>query len=116
MAGCAQRSQEHVGKDRAQYLYDRLAEHALTVGIESSRPRVTPYINTIPVGQQPPYPGNLEIEEKLAAALRGTRLPWSCEPTRRMANLAAILRAMRPRRISSKWVSTIFSARRRRSR
>ena len=50
---------EHVGRDRAQYLYDRLAEHALSLGIESSRARVTPYINTIPVAEQPRYPGCL---------------------------------------------------------
>ena len=65
---------EHVGRDRAQYLYDRLAEHALSLGIESSRARVTPYINTIPVAEQPRYPGNLEIEERLAAALRWNAL------------------------------------------
>src|SRR5882757_1918891 len=65
---------EHVGRDRAQYLYDRLAEHALSLGIESSRARVTPYINTIPVAEQPRYPGNLEIEEKLAGALRWNAL------------------------------------------
>ena len=65
---------ELVGRDRAQYLYDRLAEHALSLGIESSRARVTPYINTIPVAEQPRYPGNLEIEEKLAAALRWNAL------------------------------------------
>ncbi len=44
----------HVGKERAQYLFDRLAEHALTVGVESSRHRITPYVNTIAVDQQPP--------------------------------------------------------------
>jgi pyruvate dehydrogenase E1 component len=64
----------HVGKERAQYLFDRLAEHALTVGVESSRPRITPYVNTIPVDRQPPYPGNLEIEERLAGALRWNAL------------------------------------------
>jgi pyruvate dehydrogenase E1 component len=64
----------HVGRERAQYLFDRLAEHALTVGVESSRPRITPYVNTIPVDQQPPYPGNLEIEERLAGALRWNAL------------------------------------------
>jgi pyruvate dehydrogenase E1 component len=65
---------KHVGRDRAQYLFDRLAEHALTIGVESSRPRITPYVNTIPVAQQPPYPGNLEIEERLAGALRWNAL------------------------------------------
>jgi pyruvate dehydrogenase E1 component len=65
---------DHVGKERAQYLFDRLAEHALSVGVESARARATPYANTIPVAQQPPYPGNLDIEEKLAAVLRWNAL------------------------------------------
>ncbi|WP_244816297.1 alpha-ketoglutarate dehydrogenase [Caballeronia sp. Lep1P3] len=64
----------HVGKARAQYLFDRLAEHALSVGVESARARATPYANTIAVGEQPPYPGNLDIEEKLAAVLRWNAL------------------------------------------
>jgi pyruvate dehydrogenase E1 component len=64
----------HVGKERAQYLFDRLAEHALSVGVESARARATPYANTIPVAQQPPYPGNLDIEERLAAVLRWNAL------------------------------------------
>ena len=65
---------EHVGRERAQYLFDRLAEHALSVGVESTRARATPYANTIPVSQQPRYPGNLDIEEKLAAVLRWNAL------------------------------------------
>ncbi|TDN61805.1 alpha-ketoglutarate dehydrogenase [Paraburkholderia sp. BL10I2N1] len=64
----------HVGTERAQYLFDRLAGHALTLGVESSRARVTPYTNTIPLEQQPRYPGNLELEERLAAALRWNAL------------------------------------------
>jgi pyruvate dehydrogenase E1 component len=64
----------HVGHDRAQYLFDRLATHALSLGVESSRARVTPYVNTITLEQQPRYPGNLELEERLAAALRWNAL------------------------------------------
>ncbi|WP_225031185.1 alpha-ketoglutarate dehydrogenase [Paraburkholderia sp. XV] len=64
----------HVGRERAQYLFDRLAEHALSVGVESSRARATPYANTIPVAQQLPYPGNPDIEKRLAAVLRWNAL------------------------------------------
>jgi pyruvate dehydrogenase E1 component len=64
----------HVGRDRAQYLFDRLAAHALSLGVESSRTSVTPYVNTIALDQQPRYPGNLELEERLAAALRWNAL------------------------------------------
>ncbi|MDQ7977222.1 alpha-ketoglutarate dehydrogenase [Paraburkholderia sp. SARCC-3016] len=65
---------EHAGKDRAQFLFDRLAEHARSLGVQSARTRVTPYENTIPLAQQGRYPGNVELEEKLAAALRWNAL------------------------------------------
>jgi pyruvate dehydrogenase E1 component len=64
----------HVGRDRAQFLFDKLAEHALSLGVESARTNVTPYRNTIPFDQQPRYPGNLELEEGLAGALRWNAL------------------------------------------
>jgi pyruvate dehydrogenase E1 component len=58
------------GKERAQYLFDRLADHALTRGVQSARARITPYRNTIPLSAQPPYPGDLELEARLGAAMR----------------------------------------------
>src|SRR5579864_6592565 len=64
----------HVGRDRAQFLFDKLAGHALSLGVESARTNVTPYQNTIPLEQQLRYPGNLELEERLAAALRWNAL------------------------------------------
>ncbi|AOJ85299.1 alpha-ketoglutarate dehydrogenase (plasmid) [Burkholderia sp. MSMB0856] len=64
----------HVGKERAQYLFDRLAAHVLSVGLESSRAPITPYVNTIPLDEQPRYPGNLAHEERLSAALRWNAL------------------------------------------
>jgi pyruvate dehydrogenase E1 component len=65
---------EHAGKDRAQFLFDRLAEHARSLGVQSARTRFTPYQNTIALEQQGRYPGNVELEEKLAAALRWNAL------------------------------------------
>ncbi|MEC5407327.1 alpha-ketoglutarate dehydrogenase [Paraburkholderia sp. MPAMCS5] len=65
---------EHVGRERAQFLFDKLASHALSLGVESARTNVTPYRNTIAFADQPRYPGNLEIEERLAAALRWNAL------------------------------------------
>jgi len=65
---------QHVGIERAQFLFDRLAAHALSNGVASARMNVTPYANTISVDQQTPYPGDLETEEKLAAALRWNAL------------------------------------------
>ncbi|WP_025598098.1 alpha-ketoglutarate dehydrogenase [Burkholderia sp. WSM2230] len=65
---------EHVGRERAQFLFDRLASHAVALGVESARSNVTPYRNTIAAEDQPRYPGNLKLEERLAAALRWNAL------------------------------------------
>ncbi|WP_027782136.1 MULTISPECIES: alpha-ketoglutarate dehydrogenase [Burkholderia] len=64
----------HVGRDRAQYLFDRLAEHARASGLASPRTPVTRYLNTIALAEQPPYPGDLDLEERLSAALRWNAL------------------------------------------
>ncbi|WP_206956227.1 alpha-ketoglutarate dehydrogenase [Trinickia acidisoli] len=64
----------HVGKARAQYLLDRLADHAQAGGLASARTRATPYFNTIPLDEQPRYPGALDVEERLSAALRWNAL------------------------------------------
>jgi len=65
---------EHVGRGRAQFLFDRLASHAVSLGVEAARNNVTPYRNTIAPEDEPRYPGNLELEERLAAALRWNAL------------------------------------------
>ncbi|MGA7780366.1 MAG: alpha-ketoglutarate dehydrogenase [Paraburkholderia sp.] len=64
----------HVGRERAQFLFDRLAAHAQSLGVNSSGARITPYVNTISFDEQPRYPGDLELEERLAAALRWNAL------------------------------------------
>jgi pyruvate dehydrogenase E1 component len=58
------------GVERAQFLFDKLADHALARGVRSARARVTPYCNTIPLARQPHYPGDEALEAKLAAAIR----------------------------------------------
>ncbi|WP_250487907.1 alpha-ketoglutarate dehydrogenase [Caballeronia sp. GaOx3] len=64
----------HVGNDRAEFLLAKLARHALSLGIKSARTIVTPYQNTISCEQQQRYPGDIELEERLAAALRWNAL------------------------------------------
>jgi len=65
---------ETQGKARAQYLFDRLAAHALMRGAQAARARITPYRNTIPLDEQPRYPGHLDLEERLIAAVRWNAL------------------------------------------
>ncbi|WP_186102964.1 alpha-ketoglutarate dehydrogenase [Burkholderia gladioli] len=65
---------EHAGPERARYLLDQLALHASSQGLATGRVRATPYANSIALDAQPPYPGDLEIEARLAAALRWNAL------------------------------------------
>jgi pyruvate dehydrogenase E1 component len=64
----------HAGRERAQFLFDRLAAHAQSRGVEPHGARITPYVNTISFDEQQHYPGDLELEERLAAALRWNAL------------------------------------------
>ena len=59
------------GKERAQFVLQKLLEKAKQQGIEQGiSPFVTPYCNTIPVEQQPDYPGHRTIEANIEAIIR----------------------------------------------
>ena len=58
------------GPDRARYLLDQLVVLAHQQHIGWSPELVTPYVNTIAVQAQQPYPGDLAIEEKLGHTFR----------------------------------------------
>jgi len=60
---------ERLGAERARHLLQKTIEKAFESGIEPPDMQ-TPYVNTIPVGQQPVYPGNLELERHILRALR----------------------------------------------
>ncbi len=56
------------GRDRMGYLLDRTIDHAQDYGVKVSAGLSTPYVNTIPVDEEPPLPGDHELE-RLATAL-----------------------------------------------
>jgi len=62
------------GPDRALFLLNRLAEQANAHGVKSLRRRITPYCNSIDVRDQPAYPGNIALEDKLNSILRWNAL------------------------------------------
>ena len=62
------------GPERARFLLDQLVTLAHQQHIEWSPELVTPYVNTIAVQSQQPYPGDLAIEEKLASLMRWNAL------------------------------------------
>jgi len=58
------------GKTRARYLVSRLTERARELQIGTPAEVSTPYINTIPVEEQPWFPGNEGIEKRIRQYLR----------------------------------------------
>ncbi|CUS36119.1 pyruvate dehydrogenase, decarboxylase component E1, thiamin-binding [Candidatus Nitrospira nitrosa] len=61
---------EQHGIERATYLFERLRDRLGERGAQVSHSINTPYVNTLPVSQQPPYPGNLELERRIRSLIR----------------------------------------------
>ena len=59
---------------RAKFILDSLLKLANKNQINWVPDLVTPYVNSIPVDDQPPFPGDLAIEEKLASLMRWNAL------------------------------------------
>jgi pyruvate dehydrogenase E1 component len=58
------------GADRAAYLLTRLKHRAFRRGMRYLGTSTTPYINTIPVEEEPPYPGDRQIERRIKSIIR----------------------------------------------
>lgn len=65
---------EAAGPERATFLLQELARLALTKRLNWQPALCTPYINTIDVNDQPPFPGNLAIEDRLSSIMRWNAL------------------------------------------
>ena len=59
---------EYDGRDRMSFLLDQAIDHAQDYGVKVSAGLSTPYVNTIPVEEEPELPGDPELE-RLATAL-----------------------------------------------
>ena len=57
------------GIERARMLLHELMSEARDLSIEVEPLSRTPYLNTIPLEDQPPYPGNLELEAEIQNAV-----------------------------------------------
>jgi pyruvate dehydrogenase E1 component len=62
------------GPSRARFMLDELVRLARSHQIDWQPDLNTPYINTIPAHAQPPFPGDLAIEERLASLMRWNAL------------------------------------------
>ncbi len=64
----------HRGRERALSLLERLELHVKQAGVRLPFTAATPYINTIPAEQQPPFPGSQELERRIKSLVRWNAL------------------------------------------
>lgn len=65
---------EQRGPQRARYMLDELAQLARVHRVGWRPELATPYLNTIAVEEQPVFPGDLAVEERLASLMRWNAL------------------------------------------
>jgi len=75
------------GSDRASYLLGALGEKAYREGVRLPFTANTPYINTIPVERQPPYPGSREIERRIKSIIRWNAMAMVVRANREDASI-----------------------------
>ncbi|MGY6772532.1 pyruvate dehydrogenase (acetyl-transferring), homodimeric type [Gallibacterium sp. ZY190522] len=58
------------GVERAQYIIEQLIQRARANDVSLPTGMTTDYINTIPVSEEPNYPGNLDLERRIRSVIR----------------------------------------------
>jgi pyruvate dehydrogenase E1 component len=61
---------DEAGPDRASYLLEKLLERAANFGVPVAQKINTPYLNTIPVHDEVPYPGDRMLERRIKSLIR----------------------------------------------
>src|SRR4029077_5680636 len=79
------------GPQRCKELLRQLYERARPLGIDGSALLNTPYGNTIAPSDQPPYPGDLELERKITAIVRWNALAMVVHANRESSELGGHL-------------------------
>ncbi len=70
------------GEARVRDLLQQLQIHAYKAGVRLPFSANTPYINTIPPEEQPPFPGNREIERRIKSIIRWNAMAMVVRATR----------------------------------
>ena len=78
---------EQASPERATFLLQKLVQHARRRRVQLPTVANTPYINTISLAQQAPFPGNLDLENRLSALVRWNALATVVRANRESAEL-----------------------------
>jgi len=79
------------GPNRAAYLLERLTEHGRELGVDLAQEVTTPYINSIPVEDQPWFPGDEAIERTIRRYLRWNAAMMVIDANRRAEGIGGHL-------------------------
>ncbi len=71
------------GPERAHFLIDRMVEHARRSGAYLPYSANTAYVNTIPVGKEPQYPGDRALERRIEAWIRWNAMAMVVQANRK---------------------------------
>src|SRR3989304_3584493 len=75
------------GPERASGLLESLQIAAQRLGVLLPVTSRTPYVNTIPLEMQPPYPGNIQIEDRVKSIIRWNALAMVSEANDKSAGI-----------------------------
>ena len=78
---------EHDGTERAHYLLERLIDKARRSGAHLPFDATTAYVNTIPVTQQPPFPGDSAMERRIRSFIRWNAMAMVVQANRMSSEL-----------------------------
>ena len=78
---------EHEGAERAHYLLERLIDKARRSGAHIPHHANTAYLNTIPLTQQPPYPGDQAMENRIRSFIRWNAMAMVVQANRKATEL-----------------------------
>jgi pyruvate dehydrogenase E1 component len=58
------------GSDQAHFFVDSLVDRLRDAGVKVPATTTTPYLNSLPVSEEPPYPGDWKIEARIKSYIR----------------------------------------------
>jgi pyruvate dehydrogenase E1 component len=78
---------EQEGAPRARFMLDALLDQTRKHGLAWQPKRNTPYVNSIAVGEQAAFPGQLDVEQRLCAIMRWNALAMVVQANARYGEL-----------------------------
>ncbi len=75
------------GSDQAPFFLDNLVDRLRAAGVKVSAPISTPYVNSIPVENQPPFPGDWQTEVRIKSYIRWNAMAMVVNANRKHSGL-----------------------------